>query len=151
MSPEVFLENKSEITAAVDVLLLDSLSRRRFEVAAIYTSKRGELLARILRTNFGIVAVINTWLPEGIWERYEAMKNGDRTPDDRARLNGFRSTEAGTMIWPLTGKPDAELLLTSRSRNEPYVVTEEDILRRIARKPYEDGREFRHHTSLVFG
>jgi hypothetical protein len=152
MSQDVFLERQPEITAAVEVQLQNSASRRRFEVAAIYTAKRGELLARILRTNFGIVAVINTWLPEGIWERYPLIQTGDRTQDDGAPVvNGFRSTEAEMTIQPLTGKLDTELLLTSRSRREPYVVTEEDVLRRIARNPYADGREFSRSKGLVFG
>jgi len=137
MSPEVFLKHQPEIIAFVEVLLQNPVSRRRFEVAAIYTANRGELLARILRTNYGIVAVINTWLPEGTWERYPLIQTGERTQDDQAPVvNGFRSTEAGMMIQPLTGKLDSELWLTSRSRRAPYVVTEEDILRRIARQPY---------------
>ena len=152
MSQDVFLERQSEITAAVKVLLLNPASRRRFEVAAIYTANRGELLARILRTDFGYVAVLNSWLPDGVWERRESIINGDITRDDyRATINGFRRDDAGMVIWPLTGKLDTELLLTSRSRREPYVVTEEDVLRRIARNPYADGREFSRSKGLVFG
>ena len=144
MSPELYDKHEDEIIAAVRVLLQNPISRRRYEVAAIYTAKGHELLARILRTNFGMVAVLNSWFPEGAYERRESIINGDLTPNDRAHINGFRRDEAGMVIWPLTGKLDSELVLTSRSRREPYVVTEEDIVRRIARKPYEDGREFWH-------
>lgn len=154
MSPEFYLEHTPEINAAVRVLLQNPVSRRRYEVAAIYTAKRGELLARVIRTNFGIVAVQNIWFPEGAYGSRES-NSIHRTRGDRAKallaMNFFRLHESGILIWPLTGKPDSELSLTSRSRREPYVVTEEDILRRIDCKPYEDGRQFSRSDGLVFG
>jgi hypothetical protein len=154
MSPEVYREHTLEINAAVRVLLQNPASRRRYEVAAIYTAKGHEQLARILRTNFGIVAVLNFWNPKGAYESRMSTA-ADRTRGEYAKaslaMNFFRTHEHGLVIWPLTGKPDEDLMLTSRSRREPYVVIEEDILRRIERRPYEDGREFRHCDGLVFG
>jgi hypothetical protein len=53
MSQETFDEHKAAILDALDTLLDNPKSRRRFRLLALYAKDTGELLAEVFRTNHG--------------------------------------------------------------------------------------------------
>ncbi|MEZ5133440.1 MAG: hypothetical protein R2763_17285 [Mycobacterium sp.] len=146
ISAETFAEHRNEITAAVTLLLQNPKSRRNFELTAIYTKKTGELLARALSTQYGIVMVLESWIAPDAWN---AIQTKERP--ELPRREFVRNSEPVRMVLPLPSDPDGEVVLSAKSRREPFIVTAEDIMRRIGNAPYPDGREFRLTDDLTFG
>ena len=130
------------------VLLLhqNPASLRRFQLAAIYTAATGQLLARVLNTSDGIVVAAYISLPDGAWDARESILRGEHPA-----INWYRKTDQIMAVIPLSGRLGHELPLSSQERQEPYIVTEEDILRRIGCIPHGDGSEFSREVGLRFG
>jgi hypothetical protein len=57
MSRERFNENKQAILAAIDALMDNPKSRKRFRALALYEETTGELLAEVFRLTYGPVVV----------------------------------------------------------------------------------------------
>ncbi len=151
MSREVFDRNGEQIVTAVRLLLADPKRRKRRQLVAVYEKnekRTHELVAEVLRTNFGPVVVYSTHV--GTWANEKHRGPGEGVP---VHLRQYRKSRS---IKPLTGEADQAFSVMSRS-NTLYEITGTDLSRIITgdvnpqtfRFPSDDGGKLTFRVNTV--
>ena len=119
MSQETFDANKQPILAAIDALMDNPKSRKRFRLLALYERSTGELLAEVFGTHHGPVVV---------YRSTGAVTRGRNHAPFARQGRGL----AELIVAPLTGDPEQEFKIMPSHTQGRLVIDCQDFSQWIA-------------------